>query len=118
VNGHIGFNEPADGLMARTHVAELLPSTRAANAEAFGGDSAAVPARALSMGMATILRARRIVLVATGAWKAAAVKAMVEGPVTTRVPASFLQLHPGVSVVLDEAAASALRPARRAVQGR
>jgi glucosamine-6-phosphate deaminase len=115
VNGHVGFNEPADALAARTHVAELLPTTRAANAGPFGGDADAVPRRALSMGMATILQARQIVLVATGASKAAAVQAMVEGPLTTRLPASFLQLHPAVSVVLDEAAASALRPAPRAL---
>ena len=117
-NGHVGFNEPADTLAARTHVATLLPGTRAANAGLFGGDVEAVPRRALSMGMATILQARRIVLVATGAAKAAAVQAMVEGPVTTQLPASFLQLHPDVSVVLDEAAASRLAPASRLVPAR
>jgi glucosamine-6-phosphate deaminase len=117
-NGHVGFNEPAADLIARTHVATLLPATRATNAEPFGGDVAAVPRLALSMGMATILQARRIVLVATGASKAAAAQAMVEGPLTTQLPASFLQLHPDVSVVLDEAAASRLAPASRLVPAR
>jgi glucosamine-6-phosphate deaminase len=116
VNGHVGFNEPAEALQARTHVATLLPPTRAANAAAFGGDASGVPRHALSMGM--ILQARRIVLVATGTAKAAAVQAMVEGAVTTRLPASFLQLHPAVSVVLDEGAASSLRPASRLASAR
>lgn len=107
-NGHIGFNEPADGLCARTHVATLERNTREANAQWFGGDWTAVPERALSMGMATILGAREIVLLATGAEKADAVRRMVEGLITPRLPASFLQLHPRVTVMLDEAAAGTL----------
>ena len=117
-NGHVGFNEPGEALIARTHVATLMPGTRAANADPFGGDVAAVPRLALSMGMATILQARRIVLVATGSSKAAAVRAMVEGALTTQLPASFLQLHPDVSVVLDERAASQLSPASRLAPAR
>ena len=78
-NGHIGFNEPADGLCAHTHVAHLEQESREANAQRFGGDWTAVPERAMSMGMATILGAREIVLIATGAEKADAVHGMIEG---------------------------------------
>ncbi len=107
-NGHIGFNEPADGLCASSHVAELERESREANAQRFGGDWRAVPERALSMGMSTILNARRIVLIATGAEKAAAVQGMIEGLITTRLPASILQVHPRVTVMLDPAAAKNL----------
>ena len=103
-NGHIGFNEPADGLCAHTHIAELEQESREANAHWFGGDWTAVPARALSMGMATILGARQLVLMATGAEKADAVFGMIEGLITPRLPASFLQVHPRVTVMLDQAA--------------
>jgi len=104
-NGHIGFNEPADGLCALTHVAELEQESREANAQRFGGDWGDVPSRALSMGMATILNAREIVLIATGAEKADAVHGMIEGLITTHLPASLLQVHPRVTVMLDPAAA-------------
>jgi len=107
-NGHIGFNEPAAGLCARTHIAELERKSREANAQLFGGRWTAVPERALSMGMATILGARNIVMMATGAEKADAVWGMVEGLVTTQLPASFLQVHPRVMVMLDEKAARRL----------
>lgn len=107
-NGHIGFNEPADGLCAHTHIAELRQESREANAQLFGGDWQAVPARALSMGMATILGARQIVLMATGAEKAEAVAGMIEGLITPRLPASFLQVHPHVVVMLDREAAKEL----------
>ncbi|MEZ5285460.1 MAG: glucosamine-6-phosphate deaminase [Vicinamibacterales bacterium] len=103
-NGHVGFNEPADALHARTHRASLAAATRASNAYLFGGDAQRVPAEALSMGMATILRARAIVLLATGPEKRAAVTAMVRGPIRTSLPASFLQLHPDVTVMVDRAA--------------
>lgn len=109
-NGHIGFNEPADGLCARTHIAELQQGSREANAHLFGGDWHAVPERALSMGMATILGAKQIVLMATGAEKAAAVAGMIEGLITPRLPASFLQVHPGVTAMLDAAASVRLKP--------
>lgn len=100
-NGHIGFNEPADVLAARTHRVTLDEETRAGNALWFGGDIQQVPREALTMGMATILSARAIVLIATGEAKTEAVAAMRDGGVTT-VPASFLQLHPQVTVMLDE----------------
>jgi glucosamine-6-phosphate deaminase len=107
-NGHIGFNEPAAGLSARTHRVRLKPETRRANAAFFGNDPAQVPVEALSMGMATILQARRIFLLAMGRGKGRAVERMVNGPVTTRLPASFLQLHEHVEVMVDEAAAERL----------
>ena len=107
-NGHIGFNEPADGLCAFTHVAELEQESREANAQRFGGDWTKVPGRALSMGMATILNAREIVLIATGAEKADAVHGMIEGLITTQLPASLLQVHPRVTVMLDAAASGKL----------
>jgi glucosamine-6-phosphate deaminase len=105
MNGHIGFNEPARSLIARTHSARLKPATRRANARLFGNRLGAVPREALSMGMATILHAKRIVLLATGSTKARCVERMIAGPVTPRLPASFLQLHPNVDVWLDRAAA-------------
>jgi glucosamine-6-phosphate deaminase len=105
-NGHIGFNEPAHSLMTRTHRTRLSGSTRRANAFLFGHRIGHVPPEALSMGMGTILRARRIVLLVTGRSKAGAVERVLSGRVTTRVPASFLQLHRDVEVWLDEAAAS------------
>jgi glucosamine-6-phosphate deaminase len=107
-NGHIGFNEPGDTLEAETHVVELRAETRVSNAGLFGGDPSRVPAHAISMGMATILHAREIVLVATGAEKAGVVAGMVDGPITTRLPASFLQVHPRVTVLLDPGAARQL----------
>jgi glucosamine-6-phosphate deaminase len=110
-NGHLGFNEPGPVLWGPTHVATLHPQTRAANAALFGGDAAAVPAQALTMGMTAILRARRILVLATGASKAAAVAAMTGGPLTTSLPASWLQVHDTVDVLLDPAAAAALTPA-------
>lgn len=107
-NGHIGFNEPAASLAARTHRVTLDERTRAANALWFGGDVDRVPNEALTMGMATILSARAIVLIATGESKVDAVRAMLYGGVTTAVPASFLQLHPQVSVMLDQSLADQL----------
>ena len=107
-NGHIGFNEPADGLCALTHVAELQQESREANAHRFDGDWTNVPARALSMGMATILNAREVVLIATGAEKVDAVHGMIEGLITTRLPASLLQVHPRVTVMVDREAGQRL----------
>ena len=108
VNGHIGFNEPGATLQARTHKVALLESTRHENAGPFGGVAARVPKEALSIGMGTILRAETIVLIATGERKARAVQAMLRGPLTTRLPASLLQLHRRVEVYLDREAAAAL----------
>ncbi len=107
-NGHIGFNEPGLSLVARSHRTALTSQTRRANAALFGHKLAAVPREALSMGMATILGGRRIVLVATGAAKARCVQRMIEGPVTPRLPGSFLQLHPRAEVWLDRRAAERL----------
>jgi glucosamine-6-phosphate deaminase len=103
-NGHIGFNEPARELAAHTHRVTLKHSTRRSNASLFGGNADSVPTEALSMGMATILHARRIVLIATGKSKARCVDRVRNGPITTKLPASFLQLHPNVEILLDEAA--------------
>ncbi len=107
-NGHIGFNEPSAALDAETHVAELKGETRASNAGLFGGDLSRVPTHALSMGMATILHAQEIVLMATGAEKSEAVAGMIDGMITTQLPASFLQVHPRVTVMLDRGASSGL----------
>lgn len=108
-NGHIGFNEPAARLPAATNVVRLTAASRRGNAEAFGGVVSRVPTYAISMGVGTILSARHVLLLATGAGKAGIVRAALEGPVTTRVPASLLQTHPRAVVVLDRAAARALR---------
>jgi len=108
VNGHIGFNEPASALVAHTHRATLDDRTRAANALWFDGNVNRVPREALTMGMATILSARSIVLIATGEAKSDAVREMLEGGVTTRVPASFLQLHPQATLMFDDMVADEL----------
>ena len=105
-----GLDEPGDELKARTHRVQLKASTRRSNATLFGGDVDKVPTEALSMGMGTILKARRIVLIATGKLKAKCVDRAVNGPISTRMPASFLQLHRDVELMLDEAAAAALNP--------
>ncbi len=102
-NGHIGFNEPGSSLAGRTRPVRLGAATRAANSGSFPAGEA-VPEAALTMGIGTILDGRRILLLATGAGKAAVVAAAIEGPVTARLPASALQLHPDVTVLLDEAA--------------
>ncbi len=105
-NGHIAFNEPGTAFDSRTRVAALADSTRSANAEEFGGSD--VPTHSLTLGLATIAEARTILLVATGDGKADAVAAAFDGPVDQRSPASLLQRHPDVRVVLDPAAASSL----------
>jgi glucosamine-6-phosphate deaminase len=107
-NGHIGFNEPARFLQPRTHRVRLRPETRRANAGRFGGRASEVPREALSMGMATILQARSIVLVAFGRSKASAVASAFSTRISTDSPVSFLQLHPGVTVMIDRAAAARL----------
>ena len=110
-NGHIGFNEPARALEPRTHRVALKASTRRSNAGLFEGDVEKVPAHALSMGMATILHARRIILIATGKSKAKCVERMVKGLIETKMPASFLQLHRDVELALDRPAAGSLEQA-------
>lgn len=108
-NGHIGFNEPARELELRTHRVRLRLDTRRANAGPFGGKVRDVPREALSMGMATILQARSIVLVAFGRWKAPAVASALSGRISTNKPVSFLQLHPCATAIVDRAAAKLLR---------
>ena len=107
-NGHIGFNEPADEFVGPTHVVELAQSTIDANKRFFASE-ADVPRQALTMGMAAILQARSVVVVVSGEDKAEIVHKAFFGPITPRVPASLLQLHPNVTVVGDEAAFSVLR---------
>ncbi len=106
-NGHIGFNEPADAFSDATGVVELTRETIRANKRFFQSEHE-VPRRALSMGVGTIMRARSIVLLATGGGKAEAVRDFVKGPVTPRVPASILRFHPDATVLLDQAAAGLL----------
>lgn len=106
-NGHIAFNEPQSALDSRTRLIDLHPVTVADNARFFRNDEQ-VPRQALTQGVGTIMEARTIVLLATGARKADAVRALIEGPVTPACPASALQQHPRTTVVLDEAAAGKL----------
>lgn len=106
--GHIGFNEPLSALRSRTRVKALTPVTRAQNAALFGGESL-VPRRAMTMGVGTVLEARRCVLLATGAQKAGIIAKAVEGPISALVSASALQWHPRCVVVVDDAAASGLQ---------
>ena len=108
--GHIGFNEPLSALRSRTRVKALSPVTLEQNAPFFGGADR-VPRRAITMGVGTILDARRVLLLATGAEKAAIIARAVEGPITSMVSASALQLHRRCTVVVDEAAAGELRAA-------
>lgn len=106
-NGHIGFNEPAEDFPKFTHCVDLTESTIQANARFFDKPED-VPTQAYTMGIGTIMRAKRILLIASGKGKAAIVKEALFGPVRPQVPASILQLHPDVTVVLDEEAASCL----------
>jgi len=106
-NGHIGFNEPGTPIDSVTHIVELTESTRQANARFFE-DISMVPTHAVSMGIKTVMNARKIIMIALGKNKAPIVKEMLQGPVTVDVPASILQLHPDVEVYLDEEAASLL----------
>ena len=107
--GHIGFNEPGSGAQSRTRLITLDHITRTDAASDFYGEEN-VPRRAITMGVGTILEARHVVLLAWGEGKAAVVKRMVEGEPTDTVPATYLQHHPAVQVVLDEAAAAELSP--------
>ncbi|UKA65342.1 glucosamine-6-phosphate deaminase [Arthrobacter sp. FW306-05-C] len=107
-DGHIGFNEPASSFASRTRIKSLIEQTRRDNARFFNS-LAEVPHHVITQGLATIMAARHVVLVATGAQKAQAVRDFVEGPVAAICPASVLQFHPHATVLLDEAAASALK---------
>lgn len=103
-DGHIGFNEPSSSLSSRTRLKTLTPGTIADNARFFGSADD-VPRHVITMGVGTIMEARQVVVLATGAGKAQAIAAMVEGPITANVPASILQMHPVCALIIDEAAA-------------
>jgi len=105
--GHIGFNEPGSSLVSRTRVKTLTEQTRADNARFFDSPDD-VPRHCLTQGLGTILQARHLVLLAFGAAKADAIAGAVEGPVSSSVPGSAIQLHPLVTVIVDEAAGEKL----------
>lgn len=104
-NGHIGFNEPAEALDPLTHLTDLTEDTIRANARFFESE-ADVPRHALTMGIGTILNARRILLIATGAAKAKAIATVLSGKLTTSCPASMLNLHADVTILCDRDAVS------------
>lgn len=106
-NGHIGFNEPTSSLTSLTRIKTLTRSTREANAQYYNSFDE-VPRLAITMGIGTIMRAQEVVLLAYGAAKADAVAALIEGPLSAACPASILQMHRHVTVVIDEAAAAKL----------
>ncbi|MBM6840895.1 glucosamine-6-phosphate deaminase [[Clostridium] spiroforme] len=108
-NGHIGFNEPGTSFDSVTHVVQLKQSTIEDNARLFfDGKIEDVPTQAISMGIQNIMNAKKVVLIACGENKQEAVKGLIEGPVTTDLPASVLQNHDDVVVIIDEAAAKLL----------
>ena len=104
-NGHIGFNEPADVFEEVTHCVELTQNTIDVNKRFFSSEEA-VPKKAYTMGIGTIMRAKQIVLIVSGEDKADILKKVIEGPVTPKVPASILKFHPYVTIVADKAALS------------
>lgn len=106
-DGHLGFNEPGSSLASRTRIKTLTDQTRRDNARFFS-DGASVPHHVITMGLGTIMDSRLCVLLAFGRAKAEAVRLTVEGPVSASVPASLLQFHPRVKIILDEEAASLL----------
>jgi glucosamine-6-phosphate deaminase len=108
-DGHIAFNEPGSSLASRTRIKTLTEQTRADNARFFGGDVDQVPQHCLTQGLGTIMEARHLVLLATGRQKAEAVHHLVEGPVSAMWPATIMQHHPHVTVLVDNAAASRLQ---------
>lgn len=107
-NGHIGFNEPGTALTGRTHVVDLKEETRKANARFFDSIDE-VPAQAITMGVGSILKAKQILLIARGEEKAEIIREAFMGPITTSCPASLLQCHPNVVVLLDRAAGRLVR---------
>lgn len=102
-NGHIGFNEPGASLTSGTHVVDLKEETRKANARFFNSPTD-VPKQAMTMGVGSILKAKQILLVARGEDKADIIRTALTGPITTECPASLLQCHPNVIVLLDRGA--------------
>lgn len=107
-DGHIGFNEPGTSFKSLTHIAELTEQTRRDNARFFEDDIEKVPEKAVTMGLASIMRANRIIVLATGANKADAVYGMIKAPAGEDCPASILQDHHNVTIILDKAAAARL----------
>lgn len=107
-DGHIGFNEPCDHFPVRTHEVALTESTRRANARFFAGEDE-VPTAAYTMGVGTVMAARRVLMIVTGADKADILHRAFCGPVTPWVPASILQFHPDVTLICDEAAWSGMK---------
>lgn len=108
-NGHIGFNEPGSSFSSRTRVVTLAESTRASNARFFASPED-VPRKAITQGLATIFEARHLLLIAHGEGKASAVQRAIHGPISQDFPASMIQFHRSVTVVLDRAASSKLTP--------
>jgi glucosamine-6-phosphate deaminase len=108
-DGHIGFNEPGSSLASRTRIKTLTSQTRIDNARFFDGDVDRVPTHCLTQGLGTIMAARHVILVATGRAKAQAVHELVEGPVSAMWPATILQHHRHVTVLLDGSAARRLQ---------
>lgn len=107
-DGHIGFNEPLSALLSRTREKALTPQTIAQNSRLFA-DPAEMPRRALTMGVGTIMDAKRLIMLVTGSEKAGVLAKAVEGPITAMVTASALQLHARCTVIADEAAAAELQ---------
>ncbi|HLS61890.1 MAG TPA: glucosamine-6-phosphate deaminase, partial [Ruania sp.] len=108
-DGHIAFNEPGSSLASRTRIKTLTRQTRADNARFFDGDLGQVPTHCLTQGLGTIMDAKHLVLVATGAHKAEAVHHLVEGSVSAMWPATIMQHHPHATVLVDGPAASRLQ---------
>ena len=107
-DGHIAFNEPGTAFDSGTHVTDLAESTIKDNARFFENDMSKVPTQACTQGIGTIIKAKTLLMIATGANKAQAVKNMVEGPIDENCPASILQKHQDAIIICDEAAASLL----------
>jgi len=104
-NGHLGFNEPAIGLHSKTHLVNLSEETIRANSQYFNNIQE-VPKQALTMGIGTIIKAQKIILLASGRKKSHVIERTINGPVSTEVPATVLQLHNNVTVLIDEEAAT------------
>ncbi|CUA80416.1 glucosamine-6-phosphate deaminase [Anoxybacillus suryakundensis] len=113
-NGHIGFNEPGTLFASTTHVVRLSESTRKANARFFSSADE-VPTHAITMGIATIMKSKQILLLASGERKAWAISRLLEGEVTTDVPASILKTHPNVIMIADDEALSLVSQEKRKV---
>ncbi len=107
VNGHIGFNEPGDNFVGETHIVDLTEDTLDANARFFKSPED-VPKKSITMGMKSIMNAKKILLIASGEGKAEAIYKSLKGPITPKVPASILQLHKDLIVIVDKEAGSKL----------